>query len=352
MGKYNLFLESGYLDFESIVNTANTPFTYIIGARGVGKTYGAFSYCLKNKLKFIYMRRQQIDIDKIVTPTLNPIKSIARDLNRNIEVLPVSKKTYGFFEGTYTDKGDFIPESEPLGIAVALSTVQNLRGFDATDYKVLFYDEFIPETHSRPIKEEFCAFCNAIETIARNRELNGGEPLRVYCCSNSNVLCNPYFVGMGVVHSVYNMTKSGQSVCKFPDLDTTIINLNRSPISEQKRNTSLYRMSRNSTFSNMAIDNSYSVDETRCKMVNFKEYSPECEIGEICIYVHKKSGKYHISATTAGTPLNRYAMTEYDKQAFRADYVGLYLTLKTTREITFDSPVEEQYLLNLFEENT
>ena len=46
---------------------------------------------------------------------------------------------------------------------MALSTVSNLRGFDMSDCTLLIYDEFIPEPHERPLKNEAAALFNAYE---------------------------------------------------------------------------------------------------------------------------------------------------------------------------------------------
>ena len=50
----------------------------------------------------------------------------------------------------------------------ALSTFSTLRGMDLERFKVLYYDEFIPELHVRAMKAEGMAFSQTYETINRN----------------------------------------------------------------------------------------------------------------------------------------------------------------------------------------
>ena len=92
---------------------------------------------------------------------------------------------------------------------LALSTISNVRGFDATDRDVLIYDEFIPERHERPIKDEATAFFNAIETIQRNRELEGKDPLTVLCLANANELANPLFIELKLVKRAMALIRKG-----------------------------------------------------------------------------------------------------------------------------------------------
>ena len=60
----SLFLESGYLNIREILNS-NSSFIFIVGARGVGKTYGALKYAIESGAVFGYMRRTQAQADII-----------------------------------------------------------------------------------------------------------------------------------------------------------------------------------------------------------------------------------------------------------------------------------------------
>ena len=68
-----LYLESGYLNMEYIINLP-VPFIFVLGGRGTGKTYGALKYLLDNDKRFIMMRRTQTQVDMIKDSAFNPFK--------------------------------------------------------------------------------------------------------------------------------------------------------------------------------------------------------------------------------------------------------------------------------------
>ena len=98
-----------------------------------------------------------------------------------------------------------------LGYTAALSTISNMRGFDASDVEMLIYDEFIPEKHERTLKHEATAFLNAYETINRNREMQGKKPLQVLALANAMDLANPIFLELGIVNNIERMLDKGRS---------------------------------------------------------------------------------------------------------------------------------------------
>ena len=156
----NIYDSNGYLDMPRILG-GSADIIVILGARGTGKTYGALKYMLDTDSRFILMRRTQTQIDMVAKPEFSPFKAV----DASICTGSVSKNIGAFYRGEQNDKGVYQPTGAPLGYSVALSTISNIRGFDASDVKYLLYDEFIPERHERPIKHEGEAFLNGYETI-------------------------------------------------------------------------------------------------------------------------------------------------------------------------------------------
>ena len=74
-----LFDENGYLDMGEIIGTGY-PFIFIVGGRGIGKTYGALKYVYENDIFFMYMRRTQSQIDLVNKEQFNPFNAINADL--------------------------------------------------------------------------------------------------------------------------------------------------------------------------------------------------------------------------------------------------------------------------------
>lgn len=302
----DLFLNNGFLDMGSIIEQPE-PFIFVIGARGIGKTYGALSYMLEHQYKFVYMRRSQNEIDLTKTEELNPFKTINRDKGYDIQGKTIIKNVIGYY-----DKGS----GNQYATGLALATLHNVRGIDLSDINYIFYDEFIPQLSARPIKSEFDAFANCYETINRNRELSGCEPVKMICAANSNNAANPIFIGLGLVTTIEKIKNEHRSVFRIRDKGILIINVEASPISEKKKETALYKLMKNTDYAAMALENEFSSDDfTLIHPEKLAEYKPLFNCGEITIYRHKSKNQYYVSQHYSGAP-DQYGTNERELKAF------------------------------------
>ena len=319
-----IYLDNGYLDFEKILSY-KIPYNFMVGGRGIGKTYGALKYMVEHDIKFVFMRRTQTQLDVVRNEKYHPFKKLNEDLGWDIHPITLTKYSSGLFHCEQDKNGKWQPKegTEPVGLMLALSTISNVRGFDATDRDVLIYDEFIPERHERPIKDEATAFFNAIETIQRNRELEGKDPLTVLCLANANELANPLFIELKLVKRAMALIRKGIEFDIDRSRDCALYLFRDSKISEQKKNTALYRLTKGTTFQAMSIDNNFEdlVGVKVCSK-NLKEYKPICCIGEICIYKHKSNKTYYVSMHKMGAP-EEFTISEADVMRFRRKYTYL-----------------------------
>lgn len=311
-----LYQDNGYINIRGIL-AENLPFNFVVGGRATGKTYTSLKTTIEDDIKFMFMRRTQAQADLINKPEFSPFKSINRDNHWDISTKPISKYNSGFYNSADSEN------DTPIGYTCALSTVSNIRGFDAQEVTLLIYDEFIPERHERPIKNEGAAFLNAYETINRNRELSGKAPLQVLCLANANDLSNPIFLELGLVKKAEKMQRKGQEISIDRERGIGIFMLNESPISSQKRNTALYRATRDSEFERMSLNNDFNSDYSSVVVRPLIEYRPVVAVGEICIYSHKNSNKLYVSTHCTGTP-PRYSSGENDLSRFRKAYFWIW----------------------------
>lgn len=317
-----LFDDNGYLDMGEIIGTGY-PFIFIVGGRGIGKTYGALKYVYENDIFFMYMRRTQSQIDLVNKEQFNPFNAINADLG--VYVRPKAFTKYNSqFEDVKTVGGEEVPEV--IGYTAALSTIANMRSFDASRVSVLIYDEFIPEKHERPIKYEGVALLNAYESINRNRELKGRAPLQMVCCANAVDMANPIFLELDLVTRAMKMKEKRQQVYRDNKRGLLLINLDVTPIGQKKAKTALYNLSASgSEFSKMALENEYSFEEIgQVKPQSLKEYRPLVKVGEICIYEHKSDRKYYICDHLSGDP-DIYTSGQADLMRYRKRYYYLWL---------------------------
>lgn len=308
----NIYLKSGYCDIESIIKTG-MPFIFVYGGRGIGKSYGALQYVLKNKRKFLFVRRTQSQIDLVAKPEFSPFKAVMVDMGLDVQTKSITKYNAGFYL-----------DNELIGYAAALSTISNIRGFDASDVELIIYDEFIPEKHERPIREEGAAFLNMVETVGRNRELKGGKPLQVICLANSNDLGNPIFMELNLIKIVEKMKARKRAYYINKDRGILLVSLDESPISKKKKETSLYKLTSGSDFEKMALQNEFVDDSIAInKSRNLKEFVPYVKIADCCIYKHKSDNRFYMSEHTSGSP-PEFTTASADLERFRRKYYFLW----------------------------
>lgn len=290
----SIYLSSGYIDIDSILSQ-NLPFNFIIGGRGTGKTYGALKAAYVNDIRFMLMRRTQSQCDLINKPEFNPYKAVCADLSAEISVRSISKYNSIIYEQVSEDS------EKLLGYTCALSTIANLRGFDASDVQLMIYDEFIPERHERAMKNEGSAFLNAYETINRNRELKGQDPLQVLAMANAFDIANAIFLELGLVGICEKMQLKGQEVYINRERGVQIVLLQDSKISRAKADTALYKVASGS-FADMSLVNDFVYnDRSDVKSLPLKSYRLICVVGEIAIYKHKSMSEYYVSEHKTGS---------------------------------------------------
>ena len=313
----SIYLSSGYVDIAKILSY-KLPFNFIIGGRGTGKTYGALKNAYETDTRFMLMRRTQAQCDLINKPEFNPYKAICEDLSLSINVKSISKYNALIYES----RGDDL-EEKTLGYTCALSTIANMRGFDASDVKLLIYDEFIPERHERALKNEGTAFLNAYETINRNRELQNREPLQVLGMANAFNIANAIFLELGLVGICEKLQQKNQELYIDRQRGILIALLNNSMISAKKKDTALYRLSSGS-YADMALANDFAYnDASGIKSLPLSEHKLLCTVGEISIYKHKSRRQFFVSEHRTGTaPV--YKSDEVGLMRYRKNY-GLKL---------------------------
>lgn len=321
----NIYDNNGYLNIENILKTKLT-FLFVVGGRGIGKTFGALKYVVEHNIKFVFLRRTQSQVDLINKQEFSPMTPIANYLHMDIVSVPLSKYNVGFYKAVTNDEGKLSPVGECLGYSMALSTVSNLRGFSADDVQLIIFDEFIPERHERPIKEEAAALFNCYETINRNRELDGRPPVQLLCLANSNDAGNPIFTELKLISKVENMKKKGQVYSLDYNRCIGIFMPDNSSISRAKKETALYKLTSGSDFEQMALANEF--DDFRwqdnIRSMPLKELKPLCSVGELCFYKHKSQNIYYCTTAMMSAP-DEYHATDKDLKRFRRKHGYLWL---------------------------
>ena len=306
-----LYTDQGYLDLDYVLSK-KCPFTLVIGGRGTGKTYGSICYALDHEKQIAFIRRTQTQIDLLSKPDLNPFQAVAYDRSIDVFTQPASKQHSLIFVKRPEE------EAHSIGFMAALSTFSNMRGFSSEQTELLIYDEFIPETHERSINNEDTAFFNMYETINRNREIKGRDPLQALLLSNSNFLASPILLALGLADVLPAMRDKGQTEWINQKRGIALFNLWNSPISQAKRDTALYRATAGSSFGQMALDNDFALDDLRdVRPMSLNGCRLLARIGKVYLYSYSQG--WYVSLHGSGKPKREYEITPEDVRRFKTE---------------------------------
>lgn len=280
-----------WIDYD-FIDGFKMPFNIIIGGRAGGKTYGAIKHHDENDKKYVYLRRTQTEADLLISNklevSLNPFKAYANDTHIPYVTYKINKNMGGFGIGDPTDAE---VNHKFRGYILALTTVASIRGFDASDMDSVVYDEFIAESHRNKIKNEAEAFLNAYETMNRNREFKGKEPLKTYLLSNSNSLASPLLDYLGLVNVIYGMKKKKKVWHVDKERGIFIYLPTQREFQEKKRRTAIAQLTKGTSFYEMAYENSFAYDDfTNIESRDISKYKPVCDYAGIGIW-EAKDGK-------------------------------------------------------------
>ena len=158
----------------------NAMFNFVIGERGVGKTYGILKKCVKDFIntmnnehprQFVYLRRYKSELKEFKT-ILDP--HIYNNEFGEHEVAIKGNKVY-------VDK-------RIAGYAYPISNSVTIKSSTFPNVDKIVFDEFIIDKGNVTyMQEEVTKFLEVYETIARMRDVH------VYFIGNAITIYNPYF---------------------------------------------------------------------------------------------------------------------------------------------------------------
>lgn len=282
----NLFTDSYKIIFEK---NPQYFIYFLIGGRGIGKTYPLLKGCYENNKKILYLRTKKDEMETIFSDELNPYKAINTDLKINIKAERI--KGGGRIIETDND-GNFI---QLIGYGGSVNSFGALRGADFSDVDLIFYDEFINTSPMVTVYDKNNAglFFNVIETVNRNRELKGIDPVKVVCVSNANTLDNNILRTLKLTDIARQLQEEKNKTDKtqiYTDQERGIylsLMINKQ-VRDLKQQTSLYKLTKGTTFAGMALSNDFTTDYFGdIGKVDFRELIPVVNYENMYFYKHK-----------------------------------------------------------------
>lgn len=286
-----IYTTEGWLDVKKILALPAT-FFFILSGRGTGKTFGFLEELTESHLPFIFLRRRPGEAAMQASPVLSSLLPVLSVQNREFEAITEAKNVW-----TIYDKDSH----EPICLCGALSTLAGTRGANFELFDMILFDEFIPEPHQRKIPAEGTALQNLYETVNRNRELTGKKACRLVCLANSFDVAHDALRKFGLIELAEEMLQTGEEV--RVQGDCALIISQRSPVSEKKKSTTLYRQG-NKEFSDFALGNKFLLNDFSyiVPRVNLQEYKPILKLGAVYLYKHKDRMEYYGTTTPAKVP--------------------------------------------------
>lgn len=337
-----IYTESGWVNIPFIMRKYNPVICVLAGGRGIGKTYNVLDYCFySNSSKYFYLRRTQEELEMCCNDELNPFKELNSVYNKNIH-FEKAKKLY-----------KIMGDDQIVGVASSLSSVGKVRGMSGTDYTGIIFDECIKPLNARRImKDEGYEFLNLYETLNRNREIQGKEPLKAFLLTNSNFMGNDLYMTLNLIKPATKIKASGKYPGIYYNNGLLYIDFGTSsPISDLKRRKSvIYQISNNKSFNDMALNNDYVGEDYTTNIRPFVpliEYTPIVKIAHICIYGHKSKSLYYVCNKVQGSP-QLYNDDHISKERFKRDFSWLYFAYLTGGYVYFNNYNNEIFFQNLF----
>lgn len=250
----------------------NALLNFIIGERGVGKSYDSKIFVaqrfIKRKKQFVYLRRYKTELKEAMMKNGNPIffDQIKNDKRLKNHVLSNKKDTM------YID-------DKLCGFAMPLSVANILKSSTYENVDTIIFDEFIIDKGNyHYLQNEVIQLLDVIETVARLRDI------RVIFLGNAISITNPYF-------TFFNLTLPYNSEIKtFKNGLIAVQYIKNLKYREIKKNTRFGKLIDGTEYGKYAIDNEFLRDSKsfikkktkNCKfyfilIINSKYYGVWCD---------------------------------------------------------------------------
>lgn len=265
----------------------NGTYNFLVGGRGLGKTFGAKEKAIKAALtkgdEFIYVRRYKEELATARNTFFADIeyKFPKWDFRSN-----------GMFAQTAPaeTRDEKKREWKTIGYFIALSTSQRQKSVAFPKVKTIIYDEFIIEKgmlHYLP--DEATVFNNFYSTVDRYT-----DKTKVFFLANSVSIMNPYFIEYEIrpdENSEFVIKEGGFIVCHFPEAEN---------FSNSVYQTRFGKFIKNSEYAQYAVGNTF--DDNNNKMLAEKHsrakyvFSLECKTGTFSVWHTNDNDEYFIQS--------------------------------------------------------
>lgn len=221
-----------------VICSRNAFINFVIGGRGVGKTFNCKKFCIDDYLKkgrqFFYVRRYNTELEIAFEGFFDQLQEEGFFKDKVFKILKVKKNLW-----------KFEMDGEIIGFACALTTSLIAKSASFPRVYNLIFDEVLLArgTSYHYLKNEVILFLELLESIFRLR--NG----RCFLLSNAVSVANPYFDYWGIkLHKDKNFER-------YQDGLICVEQVANQEYTEVKRKSVMGRLVRGTRYGDYAIDN-------------------------------------------------------------------------------------------------
>lgn len=227
-----------YYNFDKLFSY-NFLIAFVIGERGVGKSFNAKVAVMKKFLKtgeqFIYVRRYKTELDTALTTFWQDLQ-----MNGYFEDYALSVKRSKMLT-------EFKCDGKVCGYAVPLSTANILKSTAFPNVSTIIFDEFLLDNSGtyRYLKSEVTILLDIIETVGRLRDIK-----TILLGNALNVHASPYFAYWDL-----ELPKDGNEFRTFKDGAIVVNYIKNIAYRKAKKESRFGKLIDGTAYGRYAIDN-------------------------------------------------------------------------------------------------
>lgn len=325
LDKLNINYESYYFSVVPFIEAArklNCWAVTIVGARKRGKTYSMLEYAYERNEQLVFLKRQVGDIKLLCLNSKNLKRKLKDSEDDDIEefdedddVSPykdlnidhgwnVQPKMLDAEQGiaTFYDRDSNFKAIKKCGIALAVNSIAKYKGFGGMrKCKYLVFDEFIPAPWERKVtKLEGEAVLDLYETISRDREERGLEPLLLVCLANANDLSNEMFNALEITDDVVDMINHKEDIRVIGRKLVVLVDDNKLAIKKDEQNTLIYQDMKDTVWGRVTFNNEFARNDVSCiGFTSLKKMHCRCSVTykNETWYVYQNDDKFYVCSS-------------------------------------------------------
>jgi len=266
-----------YYNFDKLMSYATLAYYFfLVGGRGLGKTFGAKKRAIAKALKtgeqFIYLRRYKTEIVASKETFFADIGHLFPDWDFAIH-------GYTAVAAPASTRDEKKREWKTIGYFVALSTAQSKKGVSYHNVTTIIFDEFIIEKGTyHYLPNEVTVFNNFYLTVDRYQ-----DKTKAFFLANSVSIQNPYFLEYEIrpdenPNSEFVKKANGYLVAHFPDAANF-----QSSVFE----TAFGRFIAGTEYADYAVSNEFS--DNNDSLIGLKDSRARCQY-----VLETKNGKFSV----------------------------------------------------------